>query len=214
MIKYRQVKLVKDGQAKMVNYMDKQRGATKWRRKDGQRWTSEDGTPVAEYDWHEGDSNHEHVQKICWGVSQSKNNSNNEIRKSSSCSSVIQTWRSHISSLLKSTIGKHFQHDLESEHCCEEVVKVTQDPAKWFWFDNLLKWKTWNVLKRKPGNVLKRKIWQEFKRRACLFRRLLASRGSSAASEAEEIMMQINKKLEMIWEDHDVDDDGDHDADQ
>ena len=50
MIKYRQVKLVKDGQAKMVNYMDKQRGATKWRRKDGQRWTSEDGTPVAEYD--------------------------------------------------------------------------------------------------------------------------------------------------------------------
>ena len=50
--------------------------------------------------------------------------------------------------------------------------------------------------------------------RDCLFRRLLASRGSSAASEAEEIMMQINKKLEMIWEDHDVDDEGDHDADQ
>ena len=76
MIKDRQVKMVKDGQAKMVNHMDtqrwsmtwtskdgqwngqakrgndmdKQRGATKWRRKDGQRWTSEDGTPVAEYD--------------------------------------------------------------------------------------------------------------------------------------------------------------------
>ena len=57
--------MVKDGQAKMVRDMDKQRGATKWTREYGQRWTSEDGTPVAEYDRHEGDSNHEHVQKIC-----------------------------------------------------------------------------------------------------------------------------------------------------
>ena len=38
------------------------------------------------------------------------------------------------------------------------------------------------------------------KKRFDLFRLLLASRGSSAAREADEIMMQIKRKLEMIWQ--------------
>ena len=38
------------------------------------------------------------------------------------------------------------------------------------------------------------------KKRFDLFRLLLASRGSSAAREADEIMMQIKRKLEMTWE--------------
>ena len=148
MIKDRQVKMVKDGQAKMVNDMDKQRWSMTWTSKEGQR--NGEGKMVKDGQVKMGHLSLNMIdtretpttsmsKRFAEGCQNKKNNSNNEIRKSSSCSSVIQTWRPHISSLLKSTIGEHFQHDLESEHCCEEVVKVTQDPAKWFWFDNLLK---------------------------------------------------------------------------
>ena len=44
------------------------------------------------------------------------------------------------------------------------------------------------------------KLPADSEKRFDLFRLLLASRGSSAAREADEIMMQIKRKLEMIWQ--------------
>ena len=46
------------------------------------------------------------------------------------CLFLVDTWRSHIATLLKSTIGEHLQHDLKSEDCGEEIVKVAEDSAQ------------------------------------------------------------------------------------
>ena len=46
------------------------------------------------------------------------------------CQSLVYTWGSHVATLLKRPVRKHLERDLESENCCEEIVKVAEDPAK------------------------------------------------------------------------------------
>ena len=97
--------------------------------------------PVAEYDGNKGDPDHEHIQQICWGgevepllqvlvQSHQKKREQFLIDWDFYFLPLVYTWGSHVATLLKRPVRKHLERDLESENCCEEIVKVAEDPAK------------------------------------------------------------------------------------
>ena len=69
------------------------------------------------------------------------------------CLFLVHTWRSHIATLLKSTIGEHLQHDLKSEDCGEEIVKVAEDSAQKFFVRSLLEFFNIAGIDEKKGHM-------------------------------------------------------------
>ena len=95
--------------------------------------------PVAEYDGNKGDPDHEHIQQICWGGGATITSLGSITPKEKRAFLIdwdfcflplVYTWGSHVATLLKRPVRKHLERDLESENCCEEIVKVAEDPAK------------------------------------------------------------------------------------